>query len=65
MRPPKEFEGKPWHWVRCDEGHDPGPMLWTGRYWNGIGDRNVTSPEEASRLGWVWLGVAEPPGGEG
>lgn len=60
MRPPKEFEGKPWHWVRPNI-RPPEPMQWYGNAWIKVGDQFEYSTRFAEEHDWVWLGVAEPP----
>lgn len=59
MRPPKEVEGRQFHWVRTTDYPNGMPLTWACDTWFKVG--RGFSPEIASRLGWVWLGVAEPP----
>lgn len=65
MRPPKEFEGRHFHWVKAPLLAPNGePMRWDGGAWWIFGQSRSVKVTQAEAMGWVWLGVAEPPGGE-
>lgn len=61
MRPPKEFEDKPWHWVKTGLFPHGEPLGWVNGAWIRPGDEREYSIRAAQLYGWVWLGVAEPP----
>lgn len=63
MRPPKEFVGNRFHWVKTKQHPSGEPMEWIEwrETWMRIRSSVEVSMPQAEAMGWVWLGVAEPP----
>jgi hypothetical protein len=64
LRPPPEYEGKPFHFLALDAagiGHEPVRWYRYEQRWAFLGTHTTASPAELTAQGWRYLGPAEWP----